>query len=228
MSNQPQRARLQGGLGLALVAVLSLGAATTPGRGEDWALPDARMGIRTAPILLLSRPDVQAELKLDEMKIASARKAIDELSDRAQALRGKTGAAVIDERRAIDEAQGEWLRTNLSDDQLTRLSQIDLQWEGSSALVSRPAVAETLALTATQLRALTKIISERNARLADGGASPSEESEVRRKTLAVLSNPQLQAWNAMLGEHCRFVTVPPQTQTQADDAVQQAGHGSSR
>lgn len=222
MSHESQRARFPSGLGLAVV--LSLAVATTPGRSEDWSLPDARMGIRTAPILLLSRPDVQADLKLDEAKIASARKAIDELTNRAQALRGKTGAAVIDERRAIDEAQGAWLRTNLSDDQLTRLSQIDLQWEGPSALVSRPVVAETLALTPTQLRALTKIISERNAKLVNGGATPAEESEVRRKTLEVLSNPQLQAWNAMVGEHCRFAIVPPQ----ADAAVQQAGHESSR
>lgn len=218
MSHVSPFARFAGRLGLVVVA--SLVFATTPGRGEDWTLPDARMGVRTAPILLLSRADVQADLKLDEVKIASAQKAIEGLTSRAQALRGKTGAAVINERRAIDEAQGEWLRTNLTDEQLTRLSQIDLQWEGPSALVSRSAVGETLALNPSQLRALTKIIAERNARIANGGTTPAEEARVRRETMAVLSNPQLQAWNAMIGEHCRFVIAPPR----ADAAVETAGH----
>lgn len=224
MPQHPRFARSLGALGLAVA--LSLGVATRPSLGEDWSLPDARMGVRTAPILLLTRAEVQADLKLDETKIASARKTIDALTSRAQALRGKTGAAVIDERRAIDEAQAQWLRTNLSDEQLTRLGQIDIQWEGPSALVSRPVVAETLALTPTQLRALTKIVAERNARLAKGKPTPAEESEVRRKSMAVLSNPQLQAWNAMVGEHCRFAIAP--APPQADAEVQPAGHEPSR
>lgn len=213
-------ARSLAGLGLVLVVSFAIAAPTS--FGEEWSLPDSRMGIRTAPILLLTRADVQADLGLDEARIASARKAVDGLTDRAQALRGKTGAAVIDARREIDEAQAQWLRTNLSDEQLTRLSQIDIQWEGSSALVSRPAVAETLALSPTQLRSLTKIIAQRNAKRAKGPLTSAEESEVRRKSMDVLSNAQLGAWNAMVGEHCRFAIAP--TPTQADPAVQQAGH----
>lgn len=219
----PQRAHFARSLArFSLALVVSFVAAAPASFGEEWSLPDSRMGIRTAPILLLTRADVQADLGLDKAKIASARKAVDALTDRAQALRGKTGAAVIDARREIDEAQAQWLRTNLSDEQLTRLSQIDIQWEGPPALVSRPAVAETLALTPTQLRALTKIISERHAKRAQGPLAPAEESEVRRKSLAVLSNAQLGAWNAMVGEHCRFAVAP--APTQADPAVQQAGH----
>jgi len=225
MPQRPRLTRYLGALGLAIA--LSLGASARPSLGEDWALPDDRMGIRTAPILLLTRADVQADLKLAETKIASARRTIDELTSRAQALRGETGAAVIDERRAIDEVQAQWLRTNLTDDQLTRLSQIDIQWEGSSALLSRPVVAETLALTPTQLRALSKIISERNAKLAKGESTPAEESEARRKSMAVLTNPQLQAWNAMVGEHCRFIIKPTQPQTDDPDA-RQTGHEPSR
>ena len=33
------------------------------GQGAEWVLPDNRVGIRTAPLLLLSRPDVQADLQ---------------------------------------------------------------------------------------------------------------------------------------------------------------------
>ena len=36
------------------------------GRAGEWTLPDSRQGVRTAPLLLLSRPDVQAELHLDQ------------------------------------------------------------------------------------------------------------------------------------------------------------------
>lgn len=223
----PQRAHFARSLaGLGLVFVLSLGASAPSSLGEEWSLPDSRKGTRTAPLLLLTRADVQADLGLDEAKIASARKAVAALTERALALRGKTGAAVIDARREIDEAQAQWLRTNLSDEQLTRLSQIDIQWEGSSALVSRPAVAETLALTPTQLRALNKIIAERDARRAQGPPAPGAESETRRKSMAVLSNAQLGAWNAMVGEHCRFNIAPEPAQ--ADPAVQQAGRESSR
>ena len=91
------------------------------------------MGIRTAPILLLSRPDVQADLKLEETKVTSVQKLIEELTQRGQALRGQTGATAVAGRKAIDDAQREWLTTNLSEEQLTRLTQIDLQWEGPSA-----------------------------------------------------------------------------------------------
>ncbi len=208
----------------SLASILFLGAASGTSRGEEWSLPDGRMGIRTAPILLLSRPDVQADLKLEKAKIDSVHKTIDGLTQRAQALRGQTGVAAIAGRQSIDEAQGEWLKTNLSDQQFTRLSQIDLQWEGPSALVSRPVVAEHLKLTPSQIRSLTQLISERNSRLAKGASTPPEESEVRRKAMAVLTNPQLEVWNAMIGEHCRFANARPL----ADPGVRQAGHESTR
>ena len=129
--------------------------AVLPDRCEagEWSLPDSRMGIRTAPLLLLTRPDVQADVGLEPSQADALHKTINELSQRAQALRGKTGGEVVAERRAIDDAQAQWLTTNLSEQQLRRLSQIDLQWEGSSALVSRPSVADMLKLNVRQVRA---------------------------------------------------------------------------
>jgi len=207
------------GLGLGLVL------AALPGRSVagDWSLPDSRMGVRTAPLLLITRPDVQADLKLEAEQVASLHKTIDELSQRAQALRGKTGAEVVAERRAIDDAQGRWLTTNLKEEQISRLGQIDLQWEGSSALISRPGVIELLNLNPTQVRELTSLISERNAHLSKTGYNPAEESEARRKSLAVLTNPQLQAWNGLLGERCNFTTARP-----AEPEIQKAGHEAPR
>jgi len=212
-------------LGLGLGLTLSVFS----GRSDagDWSLPDSRMGIRTAPLLLLTRPDVQADLSLEPAQAAALHKTIDELSQRAQALRGKTGGVVVAERRAIDDAQGQWLTANLSDEQLSRLSQIDLQWEGSSALISRPAVADMLKLGATQVRELTHLIADRNARIVKNGFNPAEEAVIRRKSLAILSNPQLQAWNGILGDRCQFVTgLPPEPV--ADPAAKQAGHVAPR
>ena len=105
------------GLGLGLVLAVLSGRCVA----ADWSLPDSRMGIRTAPLLLMTRPDVQADLKLEAEQVASLHKTIEELSQRAQALRGKTGPEVVAERRSIDDAQGRWLTDNLREDQLARL-----------------------------------------------------------------------------------------------------------
>ncbi|APW59825.1 hypothetical protein [Paludisphaera borealis] len=211
------------GLGLSLILAVFSGRSD----GGDWSLPDGRMGIRTAPLLLLTRPDVQSDVKLEAAQIASLHKTIDDLSQRAQALRGKTGGTVIAERQAIDDAQSQWLTANLSEQQFSRLSQIDLQWEGSSALVSRPAVAEILKLSTSQVRELTHLIADRNARFIKNGFNPAEETAIRRKSLAILSNPQLQAWNGVLGDRCQFVTSPP-PEPVVDPAAKQASHDAPR
>lgn len=212
--------------------VLSLGASliltSYSGRSDagEWSLPDSRMGIRTAPLLLLTRPDVQSDLGLGPAQADSLHKTIDALSERAQALRGKTGGEVVAERRAIDDAQGQWLTTNLSEQQLNRLSQIDLQWEGSSALVSRPTVIEMLKLDGQQVRELTRLVADRNARILKSGFNPAEEAVIRRQALAILSNPQLQAWNGILGERCPFKAAPP-PEPVIDPAAKQAGHNAA-
>ena len=63
---------------LVLPAVLGLTVAVcglipdARGQGTEWVLPDNRIGIRTAPLLLLSRPDVQADLQLQRSQILGA------------------------------------------------------------------------------------------------------------------------------------------------------------
>ena len=151
-----RRQLMAAGLAFALLAM-----ATGRASGAEWVLPDDRLGIRTAPLLLLSRPDVQADLKLDRSQVLGAQNQINELTRRALALRGKTGTAVVADRRAIDEAQLEWLGKNLTGNQLERLWQIELQWEGASALLGRPMVAEYLRLTPEQQGSLAAIIAER-------------------------------------------------------------------
>jgi hypothetical protein len=212
------------GLGLGPAAMLAPDA-----RAGDWVLPDSRIGIRTAPLLLLSRPDVQAELRLDREQIHGAHEAIDQLTRRAAALRGKTGSAVIAERRAIDEAQLDWLGRHLTGNQLERLRQLEIQWEGASAMLSRPTIAEHLKLTPEQRQALARVIAEQNTARRRSTAAVADGHALSRKAQAVLSPSQQELWNNLLGTQVRFASAtalaPSRTR---DDAAQQAGHEAAR
>ena len=193
------------------------------GLAGEWTLPDSRQGIRTAPLLLLSRPDVQTELRLDQSQVLGARNMINELTRRAVALRGKTGAAVIPERRSIDEAEVDWLGRNLTGNQLERLRQLELQWEGSSALLSRPTIAEHLRLTPEQRQALAHVIAERNAARTRSASGPGNESTFNQKAQSVLSKTQQELWASLLGTPVRFATTAEPIKTR-DDQTEKAGY----
>src|SRR5262249_11908068 len=117
-------------------------------------LPDSRFGTRTAPLLLLSRPDVRADLGLGPKQVEESDQAIGALYARAAALKGKTGPEVIKAREQIDAEEQHWLKKHLTEPQYARLHQIDLQWEGATALITRRAVASRLKLHASQVEAL--------------------------------------------------------------------------
>jgi hypothetical protein len=189
----------------------------------EWVLPDDRLGIRTAPLLLLSRPDVQADLKLDRSQVLGAQSRINELTRRALALRGKTGAAVVADRRAIDEAQLEWLGKNLTGNQLERLWQIELQWEGASALLGRPMVVEYLRLTPEQQHALATILAERNRLHSKGRYTPAEDQAFNRKANTVLSKSQQELLTKLLGAPFQFAATAAPAHTR-DEAAHPAGH----
>jgi hypothetical protein len=169
------------------------------GADED-ILPDSRLGVRTAPLLLLSRPDVCADLRLDPGQTTDAEAMRRTLYAKARALKGTTGEAAVSARRAIDEQQNRWLETHLSEGQRRRLAQVDLQWEGPAALVSRPALAETLGLSRAQREALRQAIAESRQRPTNGAASRSGEKALARRTLEVLTTAQRDRWRLLLGE----------------------------
>jgi hypothetical protein len=206
------------GLAFALVA-MAVGRASS----AEWVLPDDRLGIRTAPLLLLSRADVQADLKLDRGQVLGAQNQINELTRRALALRGKTGAAVVADRRAIDEAQLEWLGKNLTGNQLERLWQIELQWEGASALLGRPMVAEYLRLTPEQQHSLAAIIAERNSLRSKGRFTHTDDQAFNRKASVVLSRSQQELLTKLLGAPFQFVASSAQPRTR-DEATHPAIH----
>ncbi|WP_165221293.1 hypothetical protein [Aquisphaera insulae] len=207
-------------LGIMLPCLNAIAASSS---AEDWSLPDSRIGTRTAPLLLLSRPDVQAELKLEPPQVSGVQKVIGDLTRRGLALRGKTGADVIAERRAIDQAQLDWLSENLSRNQLDRLQQIEIQWEGPSAMLSRPRVGEYLKLSDQQRRALAQILSERAAVAnLDAARRRTQGLALEERAQALLSSSQRELWSQLVGSPLAcFQSGPNATR---DPATQRAGH----
>jgi hypothetical protein len=188
---------------LAFLAVLTMMPATRSAIAGA-PLPDERLGIRTAPLLLLSRPDVRADLGLSARQAEDAEKAITELYLRALALRGKSGEQVVRGRQAIDEATRVWFETHLTPEQRNRLVQVDLQWEGPSSLVSRPVVADTLGLTPEQRASLKQAVAQSHAARAGGTPVTTVERELARQALALLTPAQKERWRIMLGRPVAF------------------------
>jgi hypothetical protein len=179
-----------------LFVIIAPGAAS---RADSTPLPDDRLGVHTAPLLLLSRPDVRADLRLDAEQAESAERAITDLYVRAEALKGKTGAAAIAGRKAIDEAQQLWFDQHLTAEQRNRLVQIDLQWEGPAALVNRPLVAEMLGLTPEQRATLKQAVAQRDAGRSSQTDSRALEQTLAKQALSVLTSTQKERWRVMLG-----------------------------
>jgi hypothetical protein len=188
-----------------------LAALLTAAMGPAFALagepeyPASRLGVQTAPILLLSRADVKAELTLTPEQAASAERTITDLYVRAASLHGKRGPEAVAARRAIDQAMQQWIETQLTAAQRTRLVQLDLQWEGTAALVTRPIMADSLGLTQTQRQALEEAVKERDGKRSRGQYGPPDERKLAANALKVVLTPeQSTRWLAMLGQPFTF------------------------
>jgi hypothetical protein len=165
---------------------------------------DDRLGIRTVPIMLLLRSDVQADLKLDAQQVTLCYRAARTLYERARALKGQTGQGADAARREIDQKQNEALRRTLNPEQVARLKQIDLQWEGASAMLSRPLLDDSLNLTPEQKETVSKLVSEARSRQTMRPPNFDEHTELTRNAIAVLTDRQKELWIGVLGQPCRF------------------------
>jgi hypothetical protein len=192
---------------VAAVACSGLTRAQGPGPAPPRALVlgDDRLGTRTAPILLLSRPDVQADLKMETIQVLAAERAILDLHARAAALRGRPNTAeVVSARQAIDEAQRHWLSTTLNPQQQARLLQLDLQWEGPTALMSRPALAESIGLDASQRQTIAAARPGPPPDPANVAAHREADRKLAEVALSVMRPEQRDRWRAMLGPALPF------------------------
>lgn len=210
-ARHPRPALLLTGLIVLATVPVALG-------GEEY-LPDARLGTRTAPILLLSRPDVQSDLGLSPEQVDDVSRTIEALHRQADALRGQPDTPeVVAARRAIDQSQTEWIQTRLSVEQQTRLLQVDLQWEGPSALLTRPFVAEALGLDARQRRTLAEAVARAHRLASQGGARQENVRRLAESALTVLTEDQKARWQALLGHPFAVQATPtrdPAVQTTA-------------
>jgi hypothetical protein len=198
---------------VSLVLVLALVAAGPENPRSEVTALDGRFGSRISPILLLDRPDVQIELQLDARQISDARTTIARLIKRVLSLKGKKGEAVKNERQRIDEESIRWMRDNLKEEQIERLTQVTFQWEGAAAM-TRPHVIERLELTSQQSGAIDRVLTQLEAarQRARGTLTPAEIGGFSRNAFAVLSPSQKAAWDVLLGPPCHF-TVGGRSQT---------------
>lgn len=163
-----------------------------------WQLPDDRRGVRTAPILLMSREDVASDLGLTPEQRAKTWEMINDLGRKAAEIKGRNDTPSLALRREIDQMQLSWLKLELTPQQLARLTQIDLQWEGPSAIVSRPQVIESLHLTADQKTKITAIVQQSRTTIAS--KSPEQHlTELTRLVFSNLDETQQAAWRALTG-----------------------------
>jgi hypothetical protein len=188
--------------GFLLVLVLA-GAGLESVPAEVKAL-DQRFGSRTAPILLLTRPDVQLDLNLDSRQIAAAKNEIARLLEQAWRLKNKTGPDIPAARQRIDNELVLWLTSNLSETQRERLMQISLQWEGAAAM-TRPHIKTILNLTDPQLAAIDRLVAQlETARRTRGMLMPTEVGRFTAQAQSVLFPEQKEHWGSLLGPPCRF------------------------
>lgn len=181
------------------------GANPPPSQGHVHAepigpLPDDRVGIRTAPLLLITRTDVQEDLGLSATQVKAALKQVEKLRAAAAGLKDMPPDQAVARRRAIDESELRWLEVNLSEAQRDRLGQIDLWWEGTSAFLSRPQLTSRLELTEAQSRDLKAAITKRNATRTSRGFDLEAERTLRREGLRILSQTQRERLHAILGK----------------------------
>jgi hypothetical protein len=192
-------------LRLAAAGLLVLSAASRSS-AED-GLPASRRGVRTAPILLLTRADVRAELRLSPEQAADAERAIADLHEKAQALKGRTDTEAVAARGEVEEACRLWIERALTPPQRDRLAQLDYQWEGPSAVITRAKVAESLALTDAQRIVLAKAVAERNGRRGGGPPIEADEAGLARVVYEQLTEGQDKRWQAIIGPPFRFKTA---------------------
>jgi len=200
--------------GLTVVLVtLGLGLFGFQRVGESSEPLEDLLGLRIQPIFLLTRVDVQTDLKLHPDQIADLNRVGAELYRKAQPLRGKSGAAVVEARRQIDEELTQLLGTRLTIHQLERLWEIDHQWEGAAAMV-RPIVAEYLGLTPEQKQKVTQYLSEFMEQRTRAPWTASDHFRLTSKAVAILSDKQKQLWANLLGKPCQFSIVGQKQTTQ--------------
>jgi hypothetical protein len=199
-----------------IVFALGFGGFAKSTHGREPA--DDRLGERTVPIILLTRSDVQADLKLKPEQVAECHRAALEFQRKASLLRGRRDPGAVAARGEIDGALSQWLSAHLAPDQLGRLEQIDLQWEGAGAMLNRPFLDDALSLTPSQKQKVVEFVAQSKALRARGTWTYNDHTNLTRQALAILTDKQRELWVRLLGPQCKF-TIVPKVQTSPGQPV---------
>lgn len=206
-------------LAVALVAS-AVAQSGQPRRGEGNGRPQfggqqspRLAGMREQGMLasmLLARPDVQKELNLTAQQKAK----IEEMQQAMRMAREELRSLPPDQRR---QRMAELRQKNdptsvLTETQKKRLRELELQWQGPTALMN-PEIAQEVGLTQEQRTKIMGILQEQfqgmRERFQQGG-SPDPQAlekareEVEKKILEVLTPAQRQKWDQMLGKPFTF------------------------
>jgi hypothetical protein len=133
-------------------------------------------------------------------------------------LKGKRGPAIVAARREVDTEMSEWLSSHLTPEQLGRLEQIDLQWEGASAMRSRPLLDESLNLTPDQQQKVDQCISATKMKRKQGSWTFEDHVSLSRQAIAILDERQRNLWIHLLGPPCPFM-IATSAQPAKDESV---------
>jgi hypothetical protein len=204
---------------------LSLALAAFNGFAFGGDVLDDRLGIRTAPLFLLLRADIQGDLGLDPKQIAQCKQAAQAFYERALQVRGITGQGTEAARRDLNGRQTHWLQAALQPAQLARLEKIELQWEGARAMLNRPLLDDALKLTPEQRQKVSALLKAADAERGQGPWLYEQHTELTRQAIAVLNEHQKELWIHLLGPACKFKIGQPAVSSAAttDKTVQPSG-----
>ena len=223
---------------LTLVCLLSADAALAQGRGGRGTRGGGGFGGSVAT--LVANPQVQKELKLTDEQIA----AVKEMQTAAQGAGGQRGRgnnqnqtdAERQERRDQAEKRNQERTAKvtalLTDEQNTRLKQIQLWTQGAARLADNADAAKALALTDDQKGAL-KTINEESAKKQGElrqklrGASEDQQKEITTQLAGMRTDVEAEAMAVLTDEQkTQFASLRgPKFELDMSQAFQGRGRG---
>jgi hypothetical protein len=165
-------------------------------------------------IAALTRPGIQAELRLSEEQIADVREA-DRLrrllNERMQHGHLETCKTILERLTSMEER----LAADLSKEQVQRIRQLAWQHRGLRALADRD-VSKALSLTTEQSEDIAAILDAWDESEPTSEACCAEQPDLNRQLASVLDATQLTRWRDLLGEP-RSSTLRTSFISNADD-----------
>lgn len=206
-------------LAFGLVAALSA-PALAQGRGGF----GGGMGMG-GPTALLANPGVQKELKMDSEQVEKANALATEVREKMTEVRSQLEGLEGQERMAkqqelakpINEDAMKKAKKILKEEQVTRLTQIELQQRGVNAF-SDPAIAKKLSITDEQSSKIKSLLADQQSEMQEIRQSAGNDfqammpkiqalrKETNTKAIALMTDDQKKTWKEMTGEPFE---VPP-------------------